>query len=92
MVQHVLVCHRLAKEQPNALSQYYLAANPRLIALYVSHFPQMTGEQIRIWPLLPLAQLTARFCAVNSLFARIYRREPLVLKGFFGTLTLTKEL
>ena len=48
MVQHVLVSHRLAKEQRSALSQYYLAANPRLIALYVSHFPQMTGDQIRI--------------------------------------------
>jgi len=68
------VCHRLADEQSNALSQYHLAANPRLIALYISHFPQMTGEQMRIWPLLPLAQLTARFCAVISLFSRIYRR------------------
>ena len=79
MVQHVLVCHRLAKEQPNALSQYVLAANLRLIAFYVSHFPQMAGEQMRIWPLFPLAQLTARFCAVISLFARICRREPLIL-------------
>jgi len=84
MVQHVLVCHRLAKEQPNALSQYYLAANPRLIAFYVSHFPQMAGEQMRIWPLLLLAQLTARLCAMISLFARIYSREPLILKGFLG--------
>jgi hypothetical protein len=58
MVQHVFVCHRLADEQPNALSHYYLAANPRLVALYVSHCPQMTGEQMRIWPLLPFAQLT----------------------------------
>jgi len=92
MVQHVLVCQSLTKEKPNSFSQYYLAVNPRLTALYVSHFPQITGEQLRIWPLFPLAQLTARFCAVNSLFARIYRREPLILKGFFGTLALTKEL
>ena len=38
MAQLVLVCQRLAEQQHNALSQYHLAANAGLIALYISHF------------------------------------------------------
>lgn len=59
MVQHVLVCHRLAEEEPIALSQCYLAANPRLIALYVyvSHLTAndwRTNENMAITPFGPI--------------------------------------
>jgi hypothetical protein len=86
-----LACHHLAEEQPETLLQCRLAADPRLIALFMSHPLQITGEQIKIWPLLVVAQFTSGFLARIYLLAMLYQDELTVLNGFFVTQTLRKQ-